>query len=283
MNSLVTGLLVGVCSVWSQPQTVGKLDHQVINEASGLAAVGSDLYHINDSGNSAVIYKTDLQGRLKASIQVKGEKVQDWEELQLGPCGSEKCLYIGDIGDNKRKRKDITLIAIRLSDLAHAKKVTPLFRLTLHYPDRAHNAEAFVIDTDGNIFLFTKVKSPFEMAGEATSVFRLSARDYNVEEFQQFAELKLWSSYPLANVITGAALSPDGKRLAILTYSSLIENAFDSNNPGLMDAPTDYSQASVTQLPQPEALTYLGNSDLLVSSETFENFDPPLFKYSCLK
>ena len=34
---------------------------------------------------------------------------EDWEAIAVGPCGSRTCLFVGDIGDNKARRKHITI------------------------------------------------------------------------------------------------------------------------------------------------------------------------------
>lgn len=280
MNPLVALLFVGVCSVWNQPQVMGHLDHTEIDEASGLVVLEDHLYHINDSGKTAKLFKTDLQGRLKSKIDIQGAKINDWEDMQMGPCGEERCLFIGDIGDNKRNRKSISIIAFREKDVLEGRKIRPLFTLDLRYPDKAHNSEAFVVDAQGNIFLFTKAKSPFEILGEETQVYRLPSSKYKVSEPRQSAMLEFWTHFSLDSVITGASLSPDGQRLALLSYSNLIELEFDSSRPELLSNPVKFSMTRVNQLPQPEAVAYLG-SDIIVTSEAFGNMDPVFMRFSC--
>lgn len=280
MSRFIASLIVSVCSSWNSPQVMGHLDHTEINEASGLVALEDSLYHINDSGNSAVLFRTDLQGRLKEKIKVKGVKVEDWEDLQLGPCGSERCFFIGDIGDNKRRRTSISMVALREKDVLAGGKVKPYFQIEMKYPDQPHNSEAFVVDAQGNIFLFTKVKAPFEMRGERTQIYRLLAKDYSVAREQQSVTLEFWTDFSLENVVTGAGLSGDGKRLAVLSYSHLIELEFDSNKPSLMSHPVKFGITRVNQLPQPEAVAYFGD-ELIVTSEAFGDVDPAFMKLSC--
>ena len=76
------------------------------------------------------------------------------------------CIYIGDIGDNKHVRENITLYKIKEPEL-HSddtnlqENVSEWQVFTYHYPYHpSHNAEAFLIDTNTReLIIITKTKA----------------------------------------------------------------------------------------------------------------------------
>jgi hypothetical protein len=126
-------------------------------EASGLALsrrVPGRLWAHNDSGD-AVLFALDDKGKVAAQVRVTGAKVEDWEAIAVGPCGSASCLYIGDIGDNEASRSRITVYRVPEPD---AKSTTAAVADVLHatYPDGRHDAEALLIDAGGRLHVVTK-------------------------------------------------------------------------------------------------------------------------------
>jgi len=98
------------CTKWAAPVRAGVLDHELIEEASGLAYSSrfQRLYHVNDSGDGPYFYQSSVSGRGTRRIEVLGFEPQDVEAMGLGPCGKGTCVFIGDIGAGNRI--DITLI-----------------------------------------------------------------------------------------------------------------------------------------------------------------------------
>ena len=75
----------------------------VIAEASGMApsAIDAEVVWLhNDSGDTARVFGVTLDGDLVATVTLAGVVAWDWEDMAAGPCGDQRCLYIGDIGDN---------------------------------------------------------------------------------------------------------------------------------------------------------------------------------------
>jgi hypothetical protein len=126
-------------------------------EASGVAAsrrTPGVFWAHNDSGDP-VIFALDERGAVKGRVRVAGAKVEDWEDIAVGPCARGSCLYIGDIGDNSAKRDRITLY--RAPEPAPSDAATDgveVFHAT--YPDGAHDAEALFVTPDSDVFIITK-------------------------------------------------------------------------------------------------------------------------------
>jgi hypothetical protein len=125
-------------------------------EASGVTlgkSVATRLWMHNDSGAPELL-AVDTGGKLAGRVTLTGARVEDWEALASGPCGKRSCLYIGDIGDNKASRKQVTIYRIpEPSQVSGAVKAEAFHAA---YPDGSHDAEALLVAPDGTLFVVTK-------------------------------------------------------------------------------------------------------------------------------
>lgn len=127
-----------------------------LTEASGLAMsrrVPGRLWTHNDSGQP-LLYALDGQGMVTGQVRVSGAKVEDWEAVAVGPCGTGSCIYIGDIGDNDAKRRSITVYRVPEPD-AGVSTATVAETLRASYPDGAHDAETLLV-AGGRLYIVTK-------------------------------------------------------------------------------------------------------------------------------
>jgi hypothetical protein len=135
----------GPCVVVSGPEMVSE-----IPETSGLAVSRRNpglLWTHNDSGSAAVLFALDTAGRLRGRVPVP-IRTRDWEDISAARCPAGDCLYIADIGDNRRTRRQIQIYRVPEPALGDAETAPPdVFTAT--YADGPHNAEAmFVIGSD---------------------------------------------------------------------------------------------------------------------------------------
>ena len=97
-----------------------------------------------------------------------GAAVDDWEDLAVGPCPEGSCLYIADIGDNNRARRQITIY--RVPEPRPDDKATAARRgMDVAYPDGAHDAEALFVTPNGQLFLVSKENA------RTTALYRVPA------------------------------------------------------------------------------------------------------------
>lgn len=187
-----------------------------LSEASGLAISRRGpgrLWTHNDSGEPIVV-ALDARGSVTGRVRLTGAAVEDWEAIAVGPCGTGSCLHVGDIGDNKAKRKRITIYRLPEPEGASGTAaVADVFHAT--YPDGPHDAEALLVGGDGRIHIVTK--------GETgpVAIYRFPA------------QLKSGTTVTLERVSSGAgkadaesritdgAVSPDGQWAALRTKSGL--------------------------------------------------------------
>jgi hypothetical protein len=200
-----------------------------VNEASGVVASRRNpgvLWMHNDSGDAARVLAVAPTGQLLGIYKFEGAGALDWEDIAIGP-GPETgvtYLYAGDIGDNAAFRPDITIYRVAepavdpSSPVSTPQTLPSVERLTLLYPDRAHNAETLLVDPlNGDLYIVTK-----EDSGNS-GVFRAAAPlDPSSEiKMTQVASINFGVA-PLdgSKLATGGDISAAGDAIAIRTYDA---------------------------------------------------------------
>lgn len=258
-----------VCKTWGAAEPFGMLDTTLVNEASGLDASArypGRLYHNNDSGDDLRFYISDLKGEATRAVDVEGPKPLDIEELSVGPCDRKTCLYLGDIGDNPAKRTMVVFTLVQeVRDFPG--KVKPLRTVRARYPDGAHNAEAFAVHPNGDLFLVTKPADAVMATPVPAKVYRLTAAQLrngaDVQTFEHLGDIDLpafmaKAPFP-ASISTGLDISADGKRAILLTYLAAVELGFDLARglPAQWVEGLDYKVVKLDPMPQEEAVAWL--------------------------
>ncbi len=223
------------------PSTVlGTVTDPVIDESSGLAAsrrFPGVLFTHNDSGDEPFVYCLDLQAASCGAWRVTGAEAFDWEDMAAGPgpAGGGPSLYLGDIGDNLDQRTEIVVYRIpepqpaagatagAPSTKAAPGTTPPAEILRLRYPDGAHNAEALAVHpTTGDIYIITKdAQSAGVYKAPASAPFDPS----RLTTLARVGSLRLGTGSRGLELVTGADISPDGRRVAIATYAQGYELA----------------------------------------------------------
>ena len=213
------------CPSIQSPKQAGSLKDPAINEASGLAVSRKNkgvLWVHNDSGDSARVFALSESGTTLGTYTLYGASAKDWEDMALGrgPKPGLSYLYVGDIGDNGKKRSDINVYrvvepSVPLSGPAEKKTLNGVEKFTLKYPDGPHNAEGLMVDANGDVYIVTKESS------KATVVFHAKAPLTSSVTLSEVAQIKLGTA-PLSgsNLATGADISPAGQGILIRTYTS---------------------------------------------------------------
>jgi hypothetical protein len=268
---------------WASAEKVGKLDSQLLTEASGIAAsrlVSDRLYHINDSGSSPYFVLTNTVGANARKVHLNVAAFFDTEDLATGVCPDAKgsCLYIADIGDNKERRQNLTTFVVREQD-PMPDEVTPAFQFQLEYPDgQSRNAEGFAIHPDGFGYVLTK-ESP-------SAFYRFSLKKVLTDRsviLRQVGELSLhpWmegTDKPRKMLPTSLDIRPDGKEIVVITRSSGVALPLDLEelvaageydwNDALRSRSLAGQILPILQLPQTEAIAYSADgSELYYTSE----------------
>ena len=179
-----------------------------LKEVSALErSSGSNLiWVIEDSGNKNQIYGLNDHGVIVKTIQIKNAKNKDWEDLTSDDIGN---LYIGDFGDNKKKRKTYTIYKIngiqKLTDSANATRID--FRLPRKIKPK--DFEAFFLWKD-HFYIFSKAEKHTKLFKVPNSVGSHMATLVTEHEFDG-----------RNNKITSADISEDGKLVVLLNHDKI--------------------------------------------------------------
>jgi len=157
--------------VFANAVTNGIVDISGLKEASGIAASRNNpgvLWTENDSGNPAVVYAIDSQGRSLGTYALPGNTDNEDIGIGPGPVTNVSYLYVADIGDNNTNRSSIAIYqipepAVYLEQTNHpviSKAMKGARTIILKYPDGAHDAEAeFTDPVTGDWFVLTKAST----------------------------------------------------------------------------------------------------------------------------
>ena len=252
-----------LCRQWTAAVLIGELPPQ-LRESSGLAAsrdYSDRLYHINDSGDAGRFYLSRFDGTGLQTVPIAAFKPSDVEALSLGPCpgpSRRSCIYLGDIGDNRRRRKTIEIVAVAETQ-SFDGTAKPVARVTLRYPDGPHDAESMAVHPDGTLFILTKERP--------ARLFRA-----RLDSPQQ--TLEAVTTLDPGNVPTDMAISDDGSRVIVLTYREAVEFAMDFK---------EQHKIALLSLPQQESVAYLpGSRSFIFATERVVLLQPqPVMKLEC--
>jgi hypothetical protein len=279
---------------WGKPEAVGLLEKE-IDEASGLAIsrrFPDRLYHINDSDASGRFFITDLMGRNARTVYLTGFKPRDTEDLAFGSCDpTTDCLFIGDIGDNDRRRKDIEIIVVEeRADFPAEVRIRN--RIRVQYPDSPHDAESMAVHPNGDFYILTK---NFQLSGlrpvvGPAGLYRLRQNQWrdakdSVQTLEHVMTLDFAKLLPKSllggRMPTGMNISPDGKRVLVLTYQDAVEFFVDLSKPTAPDAwkeGRDYRRIPLRVLAQQEAISYTPDGKAFVYTTEGKAPNAPIVK-----
>jgi hypothetical protein len=219
-------------SNYKPPVHLVNLENQSVNESSGIAASRRNkgvLWTHNDSGGSPFIFAFDRQGKHRGVWRITGAGAVDWEDMAIGPGPTRglSYLYIGDIGDNLKKRNQITVYRApepqitpkdSSSTIKNPLKTAAADVIRLKYPDGKYDAETLLIHpVTGDLYVITKVR------GAAARVYKLKAPapKSGVSTLSYVGTFRFPN--PFLGFVTGGDISPDGRRVVISDYLGACE------------------------------------------------------------
>ena len=247
----LTGIIAAIAflSVHSQPQgglvpePAGRMSVQAISEVSGMVRSRSypnTYWVINDSGNDARLFAINRDGNAIiptfSKFSYYGEERErgkdpwpgfrvlytqnvDWESMTA----DDNYLYVADTGNNFNNRRDLVIYLLSEIDPTASTQSAAIRTLPVRYPEqvefpgsgpRHYDSEA-LFSADGKLYLITKHRKGLNYEAGA-KLYRLDT-DYT----DQPNFLVLVDSNADVLAATGAELSPDGQRLAVISYTAL--------------------------------------------------------------
>jgi len=250
-----------------------------IDELSGLVSLpGGDLLAVEDStpepqpgSTSILMYRLDAGCSVVGGIAEFLQDPLDIEDLAF----ANNTVWFADIGDNGASRDNVALIAVSYDPADPTDPEGPaaapvVFRLG--YPDGPHDAEALLLAPDGVPYIVTK-----DLLGRS-SVYRPSGPLDSAAEvaMEKVADVEFSTTGtpggPIGRagqvLVTGGAVSVDGSRLALRTYTdAFVWELSDSDVAGALQA-DPLAVVALPDAPQGEAISFAEDSrSLLVGSE----------------
>jgi len=211
---------------FKKAEIIAHISSKEINESSGLAVSKCQqnvFWTHNDSGDGPFIYAINSNGESLGTFRLPNVTNVDWEDIATIKTNSGDCfLYIGEIGDNDRKRDIHAIYRIKepvlADDVSASSRKDPVVTspaeiLRFSYSDGRHNSEALLVDpATGDIYVVTK-----EFSGPA-SVFRI-VPNFVPDEVQTVSKIAT-ISLPATpkGLVTGGDISPDGKHIVLCDY-----------------------------------------------------------------
>jgi hypothetical protein len=197
-----------------------------IKEASGLvkSRLWKDVFWIhNDSGDEPRIFPIRKHGRIikpawmknYGGIRIPDAVNVDWESITTDEKGN---LYIGDIGNNSSTRRDLCIYVVEEPYPYQTVITNTRKRISYYYPDQKkipskknnYDAEA-MFWKNGKLYILTKHRSD-----TCTTLYRLDSMN-SLEK----NPATLVSEFDIQGQVSGADISLDGMKLAVLTYGAV--------------------------------------------------------------
>jgi hypothetical protein len=290
-----------LCKTWSE-QRAGNLEVSIINEASGMAASSLNpdrLYHVNDTWqqNAPVFFITDTAGQNLQTVRLENvtysPRTIDTESMDVGPCGSASCLFIGDIGDNRGRRAELRIFVIE-EFLDVPDSVTPEQIIRVTYPDGARDSESLAVHPNGDIYLLSKEgvsllgTAPARLYKLPREVWENAGDEVLTLELVATLDLRALSGTSVnvfSHIATGMDISDDGQRLLILTYGEVFEIALDVSqlNGQAISTETPHKQIEVVTLLQQEAISYASEGYSFFYTAEAASGGAPLMLETCVE
>lgn len=265
LAALLSALLLSACAETHDlpiPFAAHVVEDTALSELSGLArGAGAELWAINDSGSLPRLYRLDGDGADLGRVALHGVYLRDSEDLAVLEEDGRRWLLIGDIGDNRAARGEVTVHAVaEPGDGAEHAEIA--WSVTFRYPDGARDAEAMAVDTrDGSLLVLSK-REP------RPALYRVSLAERDAAEPRMAERLALLPRGALSAPVTGMDLSPDGRCLAVLTYAGLHvwERAPDESWAEVLARPA--RDLPMPRLAKAEGVSFAADADTLwVGSE----------------
>ncbi|MBA3258047.1 MAG: hypothetical protein H0T68_01105 [Gemmatimonadales bacterium] len=179
------------------------------------------LWTLADSDGPARIFATDTLGEDRGSFRLRGARNVDWEAISAGRCEAGICLYVADTGDNLEQRQSVQLYRIReprVDSLGREPRTSSrVERLEVRYPDGSHDVEAAFVDGQGDVHLISKGRT------SGFRHYRVPAGAWSAPATvaQPLGVLTIEEGRSLGRLVTDAAISPNGRLVAVRTYAEI--------------------------------------------------------------
>lgn len=270
-------------------ERTGFFNSSRFRESSGVAVsrqYPGILWTHNDSGDGPYLMVTNLRGQYLGRYRVRGAENRDWEDLALAPCApaedleeSITCLYIADTGNNRSRDHELNLYLVPEPDPNDEpededRRTEKSIEIELDLPGDPVDIEAMAVSPERQVYFFSKGREGriFAYYLEPSELLEDKA------EAQLLDGLDIAPSRMVGRLVTGAAISPSGNRLAIRTYTEVYLYRFGPRRSLVREGPPCWIGALE---PQGEAIDFLDEATLVLTSESVLNHAGMIHTLKC--
>lgn len=276
-SALLAGLSLLEPDPTQRPVLHGRIEDPRVRESSGLARsrqVPGLWWTHNDSGHTNHIFPMTERGEvLGPPVRIEGAVNVDWEDLAADDKGQ---IWISDLGNNRNLRRDLKVYIIdepvpeRDGDNLRFPESVPVKRvLRVRYPDqeafppalRNFDSEGIFV-RNGILYVMTKHRSD-----PHTRLYKLEDDGGDGEQVLTYVQ-----TFENIGMVTASALHPDGKRLALLTYTGLWLFETDGETEAFLGGEIRHLPAAFRAWGQVEGLDWMEDGSLLISNEQSDLF-----------
>ncbi len=265
---------------------IGQLD-DVISEPSGLIFHYNtqnghfEYWANNDYGNTDSIYSFQIDDLTtpKRILDINVDWV-DWEDMTSDDAGN---FYIADFGNFNQQDE---LQIVKISDPnGYGGSPPSVDLIKFDYPVNQYTDAEAIVHHQGFLYIFIKSVNPANnpvLVDGITYCFRIpdtpapTGGTHMAELWGEF-ETKLAGDDDTGNYrVTAADISPDGRKLVLMTYSRIwVFSCFD--NADFFDGTVSHFDVPYRQY---EGVTFINNHEIVISKEgsaANPNYNPKLF------
>ena len=267
--------------------SAARFSREIVPECSALWASPSQpglFWTLSDSGAKPRISALRADGTFVSSpsgpwrsVELKGATNVDWEAIAGDATGR---MIVCDIGNNISLRKELALYVFPEPKLG-AKEVTDLRKFTFTWPDQksfpdpelSHDCEAAFM-VRGKLYLLTKHRRD-----TLSDLWRVELPEVG----DKALPIKV-GRLDAKGMVTDATVSPDGKHLAVLTYTFVWVFDLPATGEAFFSGVARSAPLSLPALSwQVEGCAWLDGQTLLLGSEQGDLFKLPLSELQPVK
>ena len=217
--------------------------------AAEYVANSNRIWVIEDAGNNNHLYGLNNDGRIIRDITIMNAENTDWEDLTADKEGN---IYIGDFGNNNKKRKIFRILRIKNEDLNASKANADIIEFYLPKGIKPKDFEAFLL-FNHHFYIFSKETKRFIVLKVPNSVGKHEAivkSDYNLKGKH--------------NKITSADISVNDDTVLLLNHDKLWTlSSFEGDN---------FFSGDIKMLPfehntQKEGVCFVNDSIVILTDE----------------
>ncbi|WP_461489283.1 hypothetical protein [Pontibacter sp. HJ8] len=226
-----------------------------VKESSGIVFLAKDKTYVthNDAGNKPYLYIINEKGKLLQTIKLKLPNA-DWEDLAQDDDGN---IYIADTGNNDNSRKQLAIYKLDIDQPEKIDAIRFTYEDQKQYPpakkDRNFDVEA-IFWNGGKLYLVSKDRGRGE-----------TAKVYELPDTKGQYKAKLVGQHKLGVPVTGAASSPSGQQVALVSEGVL--HLFRNVKEPATFYEGNYQKASIKAAGQTEAVAFEDEKTLIITSE----------------